>query len=96
MLRFLVQCGARCYIAADVGDGHDQTPATAAHRLAPHRIVEITRIFAIDGDQRDLALPDLADAVASLRSTMGDEAFDAAWQSGWTMPIDRVMDQIAA
>ena len=26
---------------------------------------------------------------------MGDEAFDAAWQSGWAMPIDQVMDQIA-
>jgi hypothetical protein len=24
---------------------------------------------------------------------MGDEAFDAAWQSGWAMPIDQVIDQ---
>jgi hypothetical protein len=41
-------------------------------------------------------LPGLADAVASLRSTMGDEAFEVAWQSGWAMPIDQVMDRIAA
>jgi tetratricopeptide (TPR) repeat protein len=46
--------------------------------------------------QDALELPDLTDVVASLRNTMGDEAFDAAWQSGWAMPIDEVMDQIAA
>jgi predicted ATPase/class 3 adenylate cyclase len=44
----------------------------------------------------ELALPGLADDVASLRSTMGDQAFEAAWESGRTMPIDQVMDQIAA
>src|SRR5215213_2694813 len=44
----------------------------------------------------ELALPGLAEAVASLRSTMGDQAFNAAWESGRTMPIDLVMDQIAA
>ncbi len=44
----------------------------------------------------ELVLPGLADAVASLRSTMGDQAFDAAWESGRAMPIDQVMDQIAA
>jgi predicted ATPase/class 3 adenylate cyclase/Tfp pilus assembly protein PilF len=43
--------------------------------------------------QVELELPSLADAVASLRSMMGDEAFDAAWQSGWAMPIDQVIDQ---
>jgi hypothetical protein len=44
----------------------------------------------------EIALPGLADAVASLRSTMGDQAFDAAWESGRAMPIDQVMDQVAA
>jgi predicted ATPase/class 3 adenylate cyclase len=44
----------------------------------------------------ELALPGLAEAVPSLRRTMGDKAFDAAWQSGWAMPIDQVMDQVAA
>jgi tetratricopeptide (TPR) repeat protein len=43
----------------------------------------------------ELALPGLADAVESLRSTMGDQAFDAAWESGKAMPIDLVMDRIA-
>jgi predicted ATPase/class 3 adenylate cyclase len=37
----------------------------------------------------------LADAVESLRTTMGDQAFDAAWESGRAMPIDEIMDQIA-
>jgi predicted ATPase/class 3 adenylate cyclase/Tfp pilus assembly protein PilF len=46
--------------------------------------------------QDELTLPGLEEAVASLRSTMGDETFEAAWQSGWTMPIDQVMDQIAS
>ena len=46
--------------------------------------------------QDELALPGLAEAVAALRRRMGDEAFDTAWQSGWAMPIDQVMDPIAA
>jgi predicted ATPase/class 3 adenylate cyclase len=46
--------------------------------------------------QDELALPDLADAVESLRRTMGDQAFDAAWESGRAMPIEQVMDQLAA
>jgi predicted ATPase/class 3 adenylate cyclase len=44
----------------------------------------------------ELALPGLADAVESLRRTMGNQAFDAAWESGRAMPIDQVMDQVAA
>jgi predicted ATPase len=44
----------------------------------------------------ELDLPGLEEAVASLQSTLGDEAFEAAWQSGRTMPIDQVIDQIAA
>src|SRR3712207_3953445 len=44
----------------------------------------------------EVALPDLADAVSSLRSKMGDQAFHAAWESGRAMPIDQVMDEIAA
>jgi predicted ATPase/class 3 adenylate cyclase len=48
-------------------------------------------------DEHDeLTLPGLADAVESLRSTMGEEVFEAAWQSGRAMAIDQVMDQIAA
>ncbi|MCD6056913.1 MAG: adenylate/guanylate cyclase protein [Thermomicrobiales bacterium] len=46
--------------------------------------------------QDGLDLPGLAEAVDSLRSTMGDEAFEAAWHSGRAMAIDQVMDQIAA
>ena len=69
-----------------------------------HCVVDVNGLNAVDdfadppGEpaRGDLALPGLEDAVASLRSTMGDETFDAAWQSGWTMPIDQVMDQIAS
>jgi hypothetical protein len=38
----------------------------------------------------------LSDAVESLRRTMGDQAFDEAWESGRAMPIEQVMDQLAA
>ncbi|HEX2280315.1 MAG TPA: tetratricopeptide repeat protein [Thermomicrobiales bacterium] len=44
----------------------------------------------------ELAIPGLADAVESLRSTLGGPVFAAAWESGRSMPIDLVMDQIAA
>jgi predicted ATPase/class 3 adenylate cyclase len=46
--------------------------------------------------QDELDLPGLAEAVTSLRSTMGEDAFEAAWQSGWKMTIDQVIDPIAA
>ncbi|MBW3632899.1 MAG: tetratricopeptide repeat protein [Chloroflexi bacterium] len=42
-----------------------------------------------------LSLPGLGEAVVALRQTMGDTAFDAAWQIGGTMPIDDVIDHIA-
>ena len=42
-----------------------------------------------------LSLPGLDEAVATLRKTMGDTAFDAAWQIGRAMPIDDVIDHIA-
>ena len=35
-------------------------------------------------------------ASVTVLATEGDETFEAAWQSGWTMPIDLVMDQIAS
>ena len=54
MLRFPVQRRARRDVTGDVGDRDDQPPA-AAHRFAPHRVVEIARIFAVDRDQRQLA-----------------------------------------
>ena len=44
----------------------------------------------------EVAIPGLADAVESLRSTLGGPVFAAAWESGRAMPIDQVMDQIAA
>jgi len=72
----------------------------AAAAVAQDRAAEAAALLGaasrICETQDELALPSLEEAVASLRSTMGDEAFDAAWQSGWAMAIDQVMDQIAA
>ena len=39
---------------AHIGDGHDQTPATAGATLYIDRIVEITSGFIIDGNQRQI------------------------------------------
>ena len=45
-------------VVADVGNGHDQTPAfecrlaaAAFEGLAVHRVVEVARVFAVDGDE---------------------------------------------
>ena len=70
--------------------------AAAAQGRAAEAAALLGAASRICETQDELALPGLEEAVASLRSTMGDEAFDAAWQSGWTMAIDQVMDQIAA
>ncbi len=81
MLSFLIQGGPFGDIAGDVGDRNDETPA-ATYLLAPHGIVEITRIFAVDGDQSDVAqifsapLCGCADCVAirlCLRNRFGRE-----------------------
>jgi predicted ATPase/class 3 adenylate cyclase len=70
--------------------------AAAAQDRAAEAAALLGAASRICDAQDELALPGLKEAVASLRSTMGDEAFDAAWQSGWAMAIDQVMDQIAA
>src|SRR3989344_4236786 len=49
-----VDGAARFHIVAHVGNRHQQTPALAAANLgglAVHGIVEVARIFAVDGDQ---------------------------------------------
>jgi len=40
---------------ADVGDRHHQPEAAAAKRLAVHRVVEVARRLAVDGDERQVA-----------------------------------------
>ena len=52
--RCLVQRRVRAHVMRHVGDGHDQ-PESIAVRLGIHRVVEIARILAIDGDQRHVA-----------------------------------------
>ncbi len=72
----------------------------AAAAAAQGRVEEAAAMLGAASTMHDaqdaLALPDYAAAVDSLRSTMGDQAFDAAWQSGIAMPIDEVLDRIAA
>ena len=54
-----VQRRAGPHIVGDVGDGDDQVPTAAIGRVAvrrrPHRVVEVARIGAVNGDQRDIA-----------------------------------------
>ena len=69
--------------------------AAAAQGLAGEAAALLAAASRIRDTQDELALPGLEEAVASLRSTMADDAFDAAWQSGWTMPIDQVIERIA-
>jgi hypothetical protein len=52
--RLLVQCGARAHIMRNVGDGHDQAEA-AATLFAKHGVVEVARILAVYGHQRQRA-----------------------------------------
>jgi hypothetical protein len=70
--------------------------ATAAQDRAEEAAALLAAASRICNAHDELDLPGLADALASLRSTLGDEAFEVAWQSGWVMAIDQVMDQIAA
>ena len=68
--------------------------ASQGRARKPRRFWERRRRICDEHDELDS--PGLAEAVDSLRSTMGDEVFEAAWQSGRAMAIDQVMDQIAA
>ena len=52
-------------VVADVGDGDDQAPAleqalaaAAREGLAVHRVVEVARVLAVDGDQRHVGQVD--------------------------------------
>ena len=69
----------RLHIVAHVGNRHQQTPTFATAHLGGltiHRVVKITRVFAIDGDQRHVAQinaifviagPDMVRQLARLR-----------------------------
>ena len=60
---------ARLHIVADVGDGDDEAPAVRhlrapdLGRLAVHGVVEIARVFAVDGDECDVAEVDAVPAI---------------------------------
>ncbi len=52
-----VDGAAGLHVVADVGDRHQQAPALAATdlgRLAIDGVVEVARVLAVDGDQRDV------------------------------------------
>ena len=53
--RLAIERGAEAHVMAHIGDRHDQPPAAAADALGVDRIVEVPRVRAVDGDQRQLA-----------------------------------------
>jgi hypothetical protein len=59
--RVFVERVARLDVVAHVGNRDDQAVAVGAadlDRLAVHRVVEVARVFAVDGDQRHIAQVD--------------------------------------
>ena len=62
-LRFVVERRARTHVMRHIGNRDDQ-PETVPARFAPHRIVEILGVLAVDGHQRQLAQIDAAGDVA--------------------------------
>ena len=54
MQRFAIQLGARLHVVRDIGDGHIEHIALG-RATGIYRIVEVTRISAIDGDQWQVA-----------------------------------------
>ena len=63
LLRFVIQRRAGFHVMRDIGDRYNQ-PEAAAVGFAPDRVVEIFRVFAIDGDQRQLTQIDAPRDVA--------------------------------
>ena len=65
-----VDRAARRHVVAHVGNGHQQTPAVGLlaaardhRRLGIHRVVEVARVLAVDGDQGHVGQIDPAGAV---------------------------------
>ena len=56
--RFQVQRRAVAHVIADVRDRDNQAPTAAGLRLGVHGVVEIARILAIDGHERQIAQVD--------------------------------------
>jgi hypothetical protein len=46
-----VEGGPLAHVVADVGDGHPQAGPPVGEVLGVHRVVEITGVDAVDGDQ---------------------------------------------
>ncbi len=57
VVRIDVDARTGLHVGADVGNGHQQAPALATadlRGLAVHGVVEVARVFAVDGDERDV------------------------------------------
>ncbi len=70
-------------VVRDVRDGHDQPEAPSGAGLVglgEHRIVEVARVIAVDGDQRDVAQVGApSSSVASARSASSTAAGGNSW-----------------
>ena len=77
-LRFNIQRIIGFHIKTHIGNRHNQAKAASAVRLAVHRIVKITRRFAVDGYQRQAAQiePPFAIARAHIGRIFCRELFD--------------------
>ena len=53
--RFVIQRRVRTHVIAHVCNSHPQTPAATAFFLAIYGIIEVTGVFTINGDQRQIA-----------------------------------------
>ena len=53
--RFVIQRRVRTHVIAHIRDSHPQTPAATAFFLAIYGIIEVTGVFTINGDQRQIA-----------------------------------------
>lgn len=69
-------------VAADEGDAQQATALLGT-------------VSALRDANESLELPDIAALLLSLRSTLGDAQFDAAWQAGAALPGDMVIEQVA-
>ena len=53
--RFVIQRRVWTHVVAHIRDSHPQTPATTTFFLTVHGIIEVTGVFTINGDQRQIA-----------------------------------------
>jgi predicted ATPase/class 3 adenylate cyclase/Tfp pilus assembly protein PilF len=80
---------AACLAGLATSASREDRPREAAVLLGA-----VDQLCCVEG-QEQFTPPNLEEATQGLRRTLGDASFDTAWQSGRSMPIDEIIDQIA-